>query len=120
VKFVLTRPEAPMIANLAMDFASIMSKEYADQLEAAGNMEQLNQQPVGTGPFQWVAYQKDAVIRFRPSRLLGRQAADRRFGVRHHHRRLGAPAEAAGGRVPRGALSQPGRHRGSSPTPTSR
>ncbi len=31
VKFVLTRPEAPMIANLAMDFASIMSKEYADR-----------------------------------------------------------------------------------------
>ena len=32
VKFTLTRPEAPMIANLAMDFASILSKEYADKL----------------------------------------------------------------------------------------
>jgi dipeptide transport system substrate-binding protein len=30
------RAQAPMIANLAMDFASIVSKEYADQLEAAG------------------------------------------------------------------------------------
>ncbi|ESR24155.1 ABC transporter substrate-binding protein [Lutibaculum baratangense] len=64
VKFVLTRPEAPMIANLAMDFASIMSKEYADQLEAEGRMEQLNQRPVGTGPFKFVAYQPDAVIRY--------------------------------------------------------
>jgi dipeptide transport system substrate-binding protein len=64
VKFKLTRPEAPFIANLAMDFASIMSKEYADQLAEAGNVEMLNQQPVGTGPFQWVGYQKDAVIRY--------------------------------------------------------
>jgi dipeptide transport system substrate-binding protein len=64
VKFVLNRPEAPFIANLAMDFASILSKEYADQLEAAGTKELLNQQPVGTGPFQFVNYQQDAVIRY--------------------------------------------------------
>lgn len=64
VKFVLTRPEAPFIANLAMDFASIMSAEYADQLMAAGTPELLNQEPVGTGPFTFVAYQKDAVIRY--------------------------------------------------------
>jgi len=65
VKFVLNRPEAPMIANLAMDFASILSAEYAAQLEAAGTMENLNQAPVGTGPFAFVAYQKDAVIRYK-------------------------------------------------------
>lgn len=64
VKFVLNRPEAPMIANLAMDFASILSAEYAQQLEEAGTKELLNQEPVGTGPFQFVAYQKDAVIRY--------------------------------------------------------
>ena len=64
VKFNLNRPEAPMIANLAMDFASIMSREYADALEQAGTPELLNQQPVGTGPFAFVAYQKDAVIRY--------------------------------------------------------
>lgn len=64
VKFVLTRPEAPFLANLAMSFASIVSKEYADQLEAAGTMEDLNNAPIGTGPFKFVAYQKDAVIRY--------------------------------------------------------
>ncbi len=64
VKFVLKRPEAPMVANLAMDFASIMSAEYAAKLEADGKKEMLNQQPVGTGPFKFVAYQKDAVIRY--------------------------------------------------------
>ncbi len=64
VKFVLNQPEAPFIANMAMDFASVMSKEYADQLMAAGTPENLNQQPIGTGPFEFVAYQKDAVIRY--------------------------------------------------------
>tara|TARA_R110002124_G_scaffold68073_2_gene184565 strand:+ start:117 stop:1709 length:1593 start_codon:yes stop_codon:yes gene_type:complete len=64
VKFILNKPESPTVANLAMDFASIVSKEYADQLTASGTMTNLNQEPVGTGPFQFVAYQKDAVIRY--------------------------------------------------------
>ncbi|HEY9537162.1 MAG TPA: ABC transporter substrate-binding protein [Kiloniellaceae bacterium] len=65
VKFVLNRPEAPMIANLAMDFASILSAEYADKMMEAGTPEQIDLQPVGTGPFQLIAYQKDAVIRYK-------------------------------------------------------
>ncbi len=65
VKFVLNRPEAPMIANLGMDFASIFSAEYADKMLAAGSPEVIDQMPVGTGPFQLVAYQKDAVIRYK-------------------------------------------------------
>ena len=65
VKFVLNRPESPTVANVAMDFASIVSKEYADKLQASGNMSDLNQKPVGTGPFKFLAYQKDAVIRFK-------------------------------------------------------
>ncbi len=78
VKFILTRPKAPMIANLAMDFASIMSKEYADKLEADGTPELLNQQPLGTGPFQFVAYQKDAVIRYKanPDYWKGKEPLD--------------------------------------------
>ncbi len=64
VKFVLTRPESPMLANLGMDFASIVSKEYADAMLEAGTPEMVNQAPIGTGPFSFVAYQKDAVIRY--------------------------------------------------------
>ncbi|MBL4874520.1 MAG: ABC transporter substrate-binding protein [Rhodobacteraceae bacterium] len=64
VKFVLTRPEAPMVSNLAMDFASILSAEYGDAMMAAGTPEMLNQAPIGTGPFSFVAYQKDAVVRY--------------------------------------------------------
>lgn len=64
VKFVLTRPEAPMVANMAMDFASILSAEYGDAMMAVGTPEMLNQAPIGTGPFSFVNYQKDAVIRY--------------------------------------------------------
>ncbi|SDR63358.1 dipeptide transport system substrate-binding protein [Rhizobiales bacterium GAS113] len=65
VVLTLTEPNAPMLANLAMDFATIQSAEYADFLMKKGTPEQFDQIPVGTGPFQFVAYQKDAVIRFR-------------------------------------------------------
>ncbi|MBI6630038.1 ABC transporter substrate-binding protein [Pontibaca salina] len=64
VKFHLTRPDAPFIANMAMDFASIHSKEYADAMMEAGTPEALNQKPIGTGPFVFQAYQKDAIIRY--------------------------------------------------------
>ena len=64
VKVTLNQPEAPFLANIAMPFMSIISKEYADTLEAAGTKEDLNNLPIGTGPFKFVAYQKDAVIRY--------------------------------------------------------
>lgn len=64
VVFTLKRPDAAFAADLAMSFASVQSAEYAAQLLAAGKPEQLNQQPIGTGPFVFRRYQKDAVIRF--------------------------------------------------------
>jgi len=78
VKFVLNKPQAPFIADMAMDFASIMSKEYADKLAAEGHKEMLNQQPLGTGPFEFVGYQKDAVIRYKanPDYFRGKQPID--------------------------------------------
>jgi dipeptide transport system substrate-binding protein len=65
VRFVLNAPNAPFLADMAMDFASIMSAEYAEAMMDAGTPEQVDLQPIGTGPFQLVAYQKDAVIRYR-------------------------------------------------------
>jgi dipeptide transport system substrate-binding protein len=61
----LKAPNAPIMANLAMDFATIESAEYADYLMKKGTPEQFDQIPVGTGPFMFVDYQKDAVIRFK-------------------------------------------------------
>jgi len=65
VKLTLKTPSAPMLANLAMPFAEVISKEYADKLAADNNLAQLNDKPVGTGPFTFVDYQKDANIRFK-------------------------------------------------------
>ena len=78
VAITLTKPEAPFIANLGMDFASIMSAEYADAMSEAGTPEQVDLSPVGTGPFQLVAYQKDAVIRYKahPDYWAGKAAID--------------------------------------------
>ena len=64
VKFTLTKPEAPFVANMAMDFASIVSAEYGQAMLDAGTPEKVNTAPIGTGPFSFVAYQKDAVIRY--------------------------------------------------------
>jgi dipeptide transport system substrate-binding protein len=61
----LKKPNAPILANLAMDFATIHSAEYADFLTKKGAPEEFDQIPVGTGSFSFVAYQKDAVIRFK-------------------------------------------------------
>ena len=68
IKITLKKPNVTMLANLAMDFASIASAEYADVLLKAGKKEQFDQQPVGTGPFSFVTYQKDAVIRFKANK----------------------------------------------------
>lgn len=65
VRFTLTRPEAPFLADLAMPFTSIYSAEYAGQLLAAGKQNQLNALPIGTGPFVFTRYAKDAQVRFK-------------------------------------------------------
>lgn len=67
VTFVLRRPYAPFLADLAMDFASILSKEYADSLLSAGTRERLDREPVGTGPFRLVEYMPGASVRYEAS-----------------------------------------------------
>lgn len=65
IKIVLNKPEAPFLANLAMPYAAVQSKEYADAMLKAGTPEKIDQDPIGTGPFSLVQYQKDAVIRYK-------------------------------------------------------
>jgi dipeptide transport system substrate-binding protein len=64
VKFTLKEVNAPFIQNMAMEYASILSAEYGDQLLKAGKAADINQFPVGTGPFIFRSYTKDATIRF--------------------------------------------------------
>ena len=65
VKITLNQPEAPFLSNLAMEYAGIQSKEYAIAMLKAGTPEKLDQEPIGTGPFQMVQYQKDAIVRYK-------------------------------------------------------
>lgn len=67
VKLTLKQPSSPMIANLAMTFASIVSKEYADKLMASGNAGKMNEEPVGTGQYVFVGYNKDSDIHYAPN-----------------------------------------------------
>ncbi|UXY15730.1 ABC transporter substrate-binding protein [Chitiniphilus purpureus] len=64
VRFKLKAVDAAFLQNLAMSFSSVQSAEYANQLLKAGKAVQINTQPIGTGPFVFKSYQKDAVIRF--------------------------------------------------------
>ncbi|MHC5347452.1 ABC transporter substrate-binding protein [Metapseudomonas furukawaii] len=78
VRFTLNTPDATFLATLSMGFASIYSAEYADQLMKAGTPERLNAQPVGTGPFVFRRFQKDAAVRYaaNPDYFGGKPAVD--------------------------------------------
>ena len=111
VKFTLNSPDATFAPLLSQDFASVMSAEYADKMMQAGTPEKVDLDPVGTGPFQLVAYQQDAVIRYKanPDYWAGK-APHRQPRLRDHARRLGPLAEGEGRRVPRHAAAEPGGH----------
>ncbi len=64
VRFVLKQAESPFLANLAMDFAVVLSKEYADQLLKEKKPQLIDIEPVGTGPFVLKRYVKDNSIRY--------------------------------------------------------
>jgi dipeptide transport system substrate-binding protein len=64
VEFTLNQKEAPFIANMAMDFASILSAEYADMMLKAKTPELVDTAPIGTGPFVFKSYAKDTIIRY--------------------------------------------------------
>ncbi|TKC78197.1 ABC transporter substrate-binding protein [Trinickia terrae] len=64
VRFTLNAVNAPFLQEIAMPFASILSAEYVEQLMKAGKASDINFYPVGTGPFIFRSYTKDATIRF--------------------------------------------------------
>ncbi len=65
VRFTLNRAHAPFLFKLAQPSVSILSSEYAMQLLKAGNPSDISKKPVGTGPFIFQKYIKDAKIRFK-------------------------------------------------------
>jgi peptide/nickel transport system substrate-binding protein/dipeptide transport system substrate-binding protein len=63
VRFVLRHPNVTFLTYFAMPFAGIQSAEYAEQLLKAGTPQSINNAPVGTGPYRFVSYKKDDVVR---------------------------------------------------------
>lgn len=78
VRFTLMHPDATFLPALSMGFASIYSAEYADKLLKAGTPELMNSQPIGTGPFVFGRFQKDAVVRYKanPDYFAGKPEVD--------------------------------------------
>lgn len=65
VRFSLRQPDSTFLSNLASHFSIILSAEYAQQLQQAGTPQQIDLQPVGTGPFYFHRYQADNYIKFK-------------------------------------------------------
>lgn len=63
VAFHLWQPDASFLASLASDYAVILSAEYAQQLQRDHRESQLDQKPIGTGPFALLAYQPDEYLK---------------------------------------------------------
>ena len=64
VEITLKRRDSSFLANLATDFAVILSKEYATELAQAGTPSKIDQLPIGTGPFKFESYRKDHFIKY--------------------------------------------------------
>lgn len=65
VRITLQRPDAAFLSNLALPtIGSVYPAEYAESLRRQGQLGRLNTHPVGSGPFIFRSYQKDAVVRY--------------------------------------------------------
>jgi len=74
VDFYLKRPDSSFLANLATDFAVILSAEYGRTLRSAGTKRLIDNLPIGTGPFEFVEFRKDVLIRFQRHKNYWREA----------------------------------------------
>ena len=64
LEIVLNQPQSSFLANLATDFAVILSEEYAQHLTAKQHQAMIDTHPIGTGPFKFVNYRQDSFIRY--------------------------------------------------------
>ncbi|HGO5822443.1 TPA: ABC transporter substrate-binding protein [Mannheimia haemolytica] len=67
VKIELAKPDSSILAHLASQYAVILSKEYALQLNADENLVQLDLLPVGTGVYQLESYESNNYVRLKPN-----------------------------------------------------
>lgn len=64
VEIHLSRPDSSFLANLATDFSVILSEEYGNNLLAQNRPQNIDNYPIGTGPFKFKQYRQNNYIRF--------------------------------------------------------
>lgn len=64
VQITLNEVQAPFLAYMAGNYMSILSAEYGDKLSKENRKQDMDQFPIGTGPFAFVSYVKDGIIRY--------------------------------------------------------
>ncbi|HBO38827.1 MAG TPA: ABC transporter substrate-binding protein [Pasteurellaceae bacterium] len=63
VRITLFTPDSSILSHLASQYAIIFSQEYALQLNADNNLQQLDILPVGTGAYQLKDYVRNQYVR---------------------------------------------------------
>jgi len=66
IRFKFKYADSSILANIASDFAVILSKEYADNLALKNIKREIDTLPIGTGPFKLKEYRPGAYIRYAP------------------------------------------------------
>ncbi|PKG86074.1 ABC transporter substrate-binding protein [Colwellia sp. 75C3] len=64
VRFILKRNDSSFLANLATDYAIILSEEYGQSLQKKKKPHEIDILPIGTGPFKLKDYRVGSLIRF--------------------------------------------------------
>lgn len=64
IQITLQTPDSSFLANLATDFAVILSEEYASKLMDNGRPADLDRLPIGTGPYKFREFRQNQYIRF--------------------------------------------------------
>ncbi len=65
IEVELFEPNSAFLANLATDFAVVLSAEYANYLKDQGMPSQIDRKPIGTGPYQFVSFRQNQHVRYR-------------------------------------------------------
>lgn len=65
IKIRLTKPNTTFLHMLITGFTSIQSSEYAQKMMEQGRPETIDKHPIGTGPFEFVNYNKDRSINYK-------------------------------------------------------
>ncbi len=66
VEISLYKPDSSFLANLATDFAVILSAQYGDYLTIMDQPQNIDFYPIGTGPYRFDTYRKNQFIRYLP------------------------------------------------------